>query len=134
PEQKRLSAQSERRVSLRRTIGQCCRSLQRRLEMRLRPVLLSLSVLLIVASLLLQPSQVDAQRNVPPTYPPYKVNYFPETGFAAVNWFWETWKNTPNALFVLGYPISQPFIEESFTNPGEYYRVQYFERAVLEEH
>jgi hypothetical protein len=30
-------------------------------------------------------------------------------------------------------PISQPFIEESISNPGEYYRVQYFERAVLEE-
>jgi hypothetical protein len=102
--------------------------------MRLRPVLLSLSMLLIVASLVLQPNQADAQRNVTPTYPPYKVNYFPETGFSAVNWFWETWKNTPNALFVLGYPISQPFVEESFTNPGEYYRVQYFERAVLEEH
>jgi hypothetical protein len=51
-----------------------------------------------------------------------------------VNWFLETWKNTPNALFTLGYPISQPFIEESFTNPGQFYRVQYFERAILEEH
>jgi hypothetical protein len=51
-----------------------------------------------------------------------------------VNWFLEKWQNTPNALFVLGYPISQPFIEESFTNPGQYYRVQYFERGILEEH
>ncbi|HMP40074.1 MAG TPA: hypothetical protein PKA05_06810, partial [Roseiflexaceae bacterium] len=71
---------------------------------------------------------------VPDTRPPYSTRYFPETGHAAMNSFQRFWANTPNALFVLGYPISQPFIEESFTNPGEYYRVQYFERAVLEEH
>jgi hypothetical protein len=71
---------------------------------------------------------------VPDTYPPYQARYFAQTGHSAVNWFLETWKNTPNAMFVLGLPISQPFIEESFTNPGEFYRVQYFERAVLEEH
>src|SRR5690349_392882 len=71
---------------------------------------------------------------VPDTLPPFGSQYFPETQHAAVNSFLTFWKRTPNALFVLGYPISQPFIEESFTEPGTYYRVQYFERAVLEEH
>ncbi len=76
----------------------------------------------------------QAQADVAATFPPTQAQYFPETGHAAVNYFLEAWQNTPNALFVLGMPISEPFIEESFTNPGEYYRVQYFERAVLEEH
>jgi polysaccharide biosynthesis protein PslG len=71
---------------------------------------------------------------VPPTNPPYSQRLFSETGHYAVNSFQKFWENTPNALFVLGFPISQPFIEESFTNPGEFYRVQYYERAVLEEH
>jgi polysaccharide biosynthesis protein PslG len=71
---------------------------------------------------------------VPDTLPPFMYQYFSETQHAAVNSFLAFWKRTPNALFVLGYPISQPFIEESFTEPGTYYRVQYFERAVLEEH
>jgi hypothetical protein len=72
--------------------------------------------------------------DVPPTQPPFASRYFPETQHAAMNSFLAFWQRTPNALDVLGYPISQPFIEESFTNPGEFYRVQYFERAVLEEH
>src|SRR5215213_6018374 len=71
---------------------------------------------------------------VPDTLPPFTSQYFQETQHAAMNSFASFWRRTPNALFVLGFPISQPFIEESFTNPGEYYRVQYFERAVLEEH
>jgi hypothetical protein len=79
------------------------------------------------------PRQSVAQ-GVTDTFPPYQSRYFAETGHSAVNWFLEAWKNTPNALFTLGYPISQPFIEESFTNPGQFYRVQYFERAILEEH
>lgn len=58
---------------------------------------------------------------------------FAETGFTISNYFYKTWQATPNALFVYGMPISQPFIEESLSNPGEYYRVQYFERAILEE-
>ncbi len=72
--------------------------------------------------------------DVPDTLPPFISQYFNETQHAAMNSFLAFWQRTPNALFVLGYPISQPFIEESFTNPGEFYRVQYFERAVLEEH
>lgn len=71
---------------------------------------------------------------VPDTIPPFLSQYYNETQHAAMNSFQVFWQRTPNALFVLGYPISQPFIEESFTNPGEFYRVQYFERAVLEEH
>ena len=71
---------------------------------------------------------------VPDTLPPFLRQYFPETQHAGVNSFLVTWRNTPNALFVLGYPISAPFIEESFTEPGTFYRVQYYERAILEEH
>jgi hypothetical protein len=63
-----------------------------------------------------------------------RFRFFSETGHAVHSPFLEYWENTPNATFVLGYPISQPFEEESFTNPGEVYTVQYFERAVLEEH
>src|SRR6266496_6773739 len=71
---------------------------------------------------------------VPATLPPFTSQDCQETQHAAMNSFASFWRRTPNALFVLGFPISEPFIEESFTNPGEYYRVQYFERAVLEEH
>lgn len=90
-----------------------------------------LGLFVLTASLLIWPRSGAAQMGVPDTYPPYQARYFPETGHSAVNWFLETWKNTPNALFVLGYPISEPFIEESFTEPGKFYRVQYFERAIL---
>ncbi len=105
-----------------------------------RRIVAAIILLTIVTTLISWPGlhNVQAQgqgpESVPPTFPPPQANYFPETGHAAVNYFLQTWKNTPNALFVYGYPISQPFIEESPTNPGEYYRVQYFERAVLEEH
>ncbi len=100
-----------------------------------RRIIVALVLVATVASLVALPRPSSAQSpQVAETFPPYQARFFGETGHAAVNWFLEAWKNTPNALFVLGYPISQPFIEESFTNPGEYYRVQYFERAVLEEH
>ena len=71
---------------------------------------------------------------VPATLPPFTAKFFPETQHNAMNSFYETWRRTPNALFVLGYPISEPFIEESFSEPGTFYRVQYFERGILEEH
>lgn len=90
-----------------------------------------------LATLLVWPRPTLANtspNNVPDTYPPYLAQYYPETGHAAVNSFELFWRNTPNALFTLGFPISRPFIEESFTEPGKFYRVQYFERAVLEEH
>ncbi|HEX9370122.1 MAG TPA: hypothetical protein VF897_03920 [Roseiflexaceae bacterium] len=94
--------------------------------------------LAVLGSLVVGPALSRAAANspgeVPDTIPPFTSQYFRETQHAAMNSFAAFWQRTPNALFVLGYPISQPFIEESFTNPGEYYRVQYFERAVLEEH
>jgi hypothetical protein len=95
-------------------------------------------VLALLGSALAWPRSSSAAagrpEDVPDTLPPFMSRYYGETQHAAMNSFAAFWQRTPNALFVLGYPISQPFIEESFTNPGEFYRVQYFERAVLEEH
>lgn len=108
--------------------------------MMIKRAFAALMLLAVLTSLVAWPRPVPIQaqatdpENVPATFPPPQANYFSETGHAAVNYYLETWQNTPNALFVLGFPISRPFIEESFTNPGQYYRVQYFERAVLEEH
>jgi len=99
-----------------------------------RRIIVALALIATIATAVAWPRGSAAQANVPDTFPPYQARYFGQTGHSAVNWFLETWKNTPNALFTLGYPISQPFIEESFTNPGQFYRVQYFERAILEEH
>ncbi|PLS79051.1 MAG: hypothetical protein CYG59_15425 [Chloroflexi bacterium] len=86
------------------------------------------AMLVLVAAMLAIPGLTKASP------PPAQVQYFKETGHAAHNYYWQFWKNTPNALRVLGYPISEPFMQESFTEPGKFYRVQYFERAVLEEH
>ncbi|NJP04800.1 MAG: hypothetical protein HC837_03790 [Chloroflexaceae bacterium] len=100
-------------------------------------IAIAVILLTMLAGMFVKPdfgmAQATDPESVPATFPPPQARYFPETGHSAVNYFLETWKNTPNALFVLGYPISQPFIQESFTNPGEYYRVQYFQRAILEE-
>ncbi len=63
-----------------------------------------------------------------------RCGIFPETGQTVSNEFWQFWQATPNALAVLGYPLSAPFIQESSTEPGPFLRVQYFERAILEEH
>ncbi len=90
---------------------------------------LSVSVMLVILTALLASTQIVAA-----SPPPAQVQYFKETGHAAHNYYWQFWKNTPNALDVLGYPISEPFVQESFTEPGKFYRAQYFERAVLEEH
>lgn len=100
----------------------------------LRRTLVAVVLIATITALFAWPRSSAAQNDVPDTFPPYQTRYFTETGHSAVNHFLEKWKNTPNSLFVLGYPISQPFIEESFTEPGKFYRVQYFERAVLEEH
>ncbi len=100
----------------------------------LRRILPALLLVAIISTLVATPQAGKAQPGVPDTYPPPQARYFEQTGHAAVNYFLETWKNTPNALFVYGYPIAEPFIEESFTEPGKFYRVQYFERAILEEH
>ncbi len=63
-----------------------------------------------------------------------RPHYFPESGHTVAEPFWSRWQATPDAVRILGYPISEPFIEASFTEPGQFYRVQYFERAILEEH
>ena len=101
--------------------------------------LVSLATLLaLIVGLLVWPQGALAgpgrPEDVPPTKPPFGARFFPETQHNALNSFLETWRRTPNALQVLGYPTSEPFIEESFSDPGSFYRVQYFERAVLEEH
>src|ERR687894_1160761 len=90
----------------------------------------SIGVLLLalVASLFAVPGVTQAGP------PPPQAQYFKESGHSAQNWYWQFWKNTPDALRILGYPISEPFLQQSFTEPGKKYRVQYFERAVLEEH
>jgi hypothetical protein len=95
------------------------------------------STIAILLALLIPAAALAAPRtpgDVPATRPPFAARYFPETGHSARDSFLTFWERTPDALRVLGYPISEPFVEESFTNPGELYRVQYFERAVLEEH
>jgi len=93
-----------------------------------RRVLVGVLLLAVLAPLLALPSRTEASP------PPPQAQYFKETGHAAHNWYWQFWKNTPDALRILGYPISEPFVQESFTEPGKFYRVQYFERGVLEEH
>jgi hypothetical protein len=101
---------------------------------RPRPLL---ALLALALALLAPAAALAAPRTpgaVPATRPPFAARYFPETGHTARDSFLAFWERTPDALRVLGYPISEPFLEESFTNPGELYRVQYFERAVLEEH
>lgn len=62
------------------------------------------------------------------------TRYFAETGFEVAEPFLHAWEQTPEAMDILGMPISYPFMEERSDRPGRYYRVQYFERAVLEEH
>ncbi len=85
-------------------------------------VVLTVALLTVLGTM---PSHTQAQEG---------ARYFPETGHWVSGYFLQQWEATPNAIFVLGLPISAPFMEESFTEPGTYYRVQYFERAVLEEH
>ena len=97
-----------------------------------RRSLIGVLLLAIVTSLFALPSRTEASP------PPPQALYFKETGHSAQNWYWQFWKNNfrshQDALRILGYPISEPFVQESFTEPGKFYRVQYFERAVLEEH
>lgn len=92
----------------------------------------------ILLGMIIHPSVVGAVPHSPSEVP--LSQYYPgsrtfsETGHTISNHFYKVWNSTPNAMFVYGMPISQPFIEQSFSNPGEFYRVQYFERAILEEH
>lgn len=93
-----------------------------------RRTLMAVLLVTLVAPLLALPGGAAASP------PPPQVSYFQETGHSAQNYYWQFWKNTPDALRILGYPISEPFVQESFTEPGKKFRVQYYERAVLEEH
>jgi hypothetical protein len=69
----------------------------------------------------------------PPTanIPPNAV-YFPQTGQQLGSPFLEYWKSH-GGLAQQGYPISGQFSERSDLN-GQFYTVQYFERAVMEFH
>jgi len=93
--------------------------------------------LFVVCIVALFPRAVSAAPHAPAEVPASiqtgAARTFGETGFTVANHFLSTWNAAANPLFVYGLPISQPFIEESISTPGEYYRVQYFERAVLEE-
>ena len=93
--------------------------------------------LFVVCIVALFPRAVSAAPHAPAEVPASiqtgAARTFGETGFIVANHFLSTWNAAANPLFVYGLPISQPFIEESISTPGEYYRVQYFERAVLEE-
>src|SRR5512145_614409 len=86
----------------------------RRVPMRNRVLTFTL-LLMMFSSLFVWPLSSRAAPNnpnaVPDTFPPYMSQYYKETGHASVNSFHEFWRRTPNALFVLGFPISQPFIE-----------------------
>ena len=57
---------------------------------------------------------------------------FTETGHQVCNTFLNYWTNN-GALAQDGYPITDPVVETSDTD-GKIYTVQYFERAVFEEH
>src|SRR5262245_28904540 len=61
-------------------------------------------VLMIVVTAVAWPRESSAAatrpEDVPATFPPYSVQFYDETGHAAVNSFQEFWRNTPNALFV----------------------------------
>jgi hypothetical protein len=58
--------------------------------------------------------------------------FFPETGHKVDGKFLQYWQAHGGVAY-LGFPISEPFLEKSDLD-GEFYKVQYFERTVLEEH
>ena len=57
---------------------------------------------------------------------------FPETGHTVRGLFWQYWQQH-GGLAQQGYPISEELSEKSDLN-GQSYTVQYFERAVFEQH
>ena len=57
---------------------------------------------------------------------------FPQTGHTVSGLFWTYWQ-AHGGLAQQGYPLSEPFTEKSDLN-GQTYLVQYFERAVFEQH
>src|SRR5947199_90787 len=60
------------------------------------------------------------------------VQYFPATGHTLRGAFLAYW-DTHGGLFVHGYPLTEPFPEQSPTD-GRIYTVQYFERSRFELH
>lgn len=72
---------------------------------------------------------------VPATTYADKTNerYFAASGHTLSDPFWTFWNGVPDPVRIFGYPISEPFVQASFSEPGQFFRVQFFERAVLEE-
>src|SRR5690606_3714217 len=60
-----------------------------------RRIIIALALIATIATTMAWPRGSAAQVNVADTFPPYQARYFGETGHSAVNWFLETWKNTP---------------------------------------
>jgi glucose/arabinose dehydrogenase len=60
-------------------------------------------------------------------------HFFAETGHWVGGQFWAYWQ-AHGGLAQQGYPISDEFTEASDLDPGKTYTVQYFERAVFEQH
>lgn len=69
----------------------------------------------------------------PPASAAPNAEYVATTGQWLAEPFLQFWRATPNVLRTIGYPLSAPFLQWS-AERGKYLRVQYFERAVLEEH
>jgi polysaccharide biosynthesis protein PslG len=65
--------------------------------------------------------------------PASPYTYFPQSGHTLAEPFRAFWQASPDPVRIFGYPISEPFVERSFTEPDALRRVQYFERAILEE-
>ena len=90
----------------------------------MRSRLLCIPVLL---SLVLIPAGVSTAQ------PQRNNRYVPQSGHTIAEPFWSFWSTAVDPVRTFGFPISEPFIERSFTDPNTVYRVQYFERAILEE-
>src|SRR5438477_76756 len=82
-----------------------------------------LAALMLMASALPSASHSSAQGS---------CRTYPETGKTVCGVFLTYW-NTHGGLAQQGYPISEEFNEVSDIN-GQAYKVQYFERAVFEQH
>src|SRR5215218_3899805 len=89
-----------------------------------RPRFLPLLALLALLALLIAvPHGGQAQSD---------AHTFPETQHTVSGLFWQYWQ-AHGGLAQQGYPLSESIQEKSDLN-GQTYTVQYFERAVFEEH
>src|SRR5690349_21149196 len=84
-----------------------------------------LPVLTVLALLVLGPALARVRADE-------TVRSFPETGMSVGGSFLQYWQSQ-GGLAQYGYPISDPFAENSPLN-GQTYTVQYFERGVFEAH